>query len=177
MYLAKGETLEASLTKLLSNTSHEKLDKILIPLSRLVRHSINKDLAEAVNGIQDDVERLSQGSENVIDLLCCQPYSNAQLAVLFEQYKLKYYQDIRETVDIDFHDTAQQCLKTIGEVFICIPYLYFIYLFVCLFDYLFNMDKHVHREGRIYSKVSIEILNDFIYSLNCFFTVAHQWHI
>ena len=103
----------------------------------MVRHSINKDLAEDVNEIQDDVERLSQGSENVIDLLCCQPYSNAQLAVLFEQYKLKYYQDIRETIDIDFHDTAQQCLKTIGEVFIVILSLYFIYLFVCLFIYLF----------------------------------------
>ena len=173
------------MTKFLSNTSHEKLDKILIPLSRLVRHSINKDLAENVNEIQDDVERLSQGSENVIDLLCCQPYSNAQLAVLFEQYKLKYYQDIRETIDIDFHDTAQQCLKSIGEVllafllyisFICLLCLLVYLFFVCLF-YLFNLGKQVHREGRINSKVPIEILNDSIYSLNCFFTVSRQWHI
>ena len=142
------------MTKFLNNTSHEKLDKILIPLSRLVRHSINKDLAENVNEIQDDVERLSQGSENVIDLLCCQPYSNAQLAVLFEQYKLKYYQDIRETIDIDFHDTAQQCLKSIGEVllvfllyisFICLFCLLVYLFFVCLF-YLIWANKFIGKD-------------------------------
>ena len=87
---------------------------MIISLASLERSEDSGELDESA--LNDECEQLSEGATSIIDVLATKPCSRTQLKSIFDQFKLKYYMDITESIDIEIQDEfTETVLKTIGK--------------------------------------------------------------
>lgn len=91
----------------------KSLKDIMMSLATLNRTENNREIQDRAL-IDEAADSLSQGSDEIVELLTRKPYSKATLASIFKQYKLRYYLDVVDSIDIEFHDDSQMVLSTIG---------------------------------------------------------------
>jgi len=99
-----------------TNSIGEKLSEeqksMIISLASLERSEDSGELDESA--LNDECEQLSEGATSIIDVLATKPCSRTQLKSIFDQFKLKYYMDITESIDIEIQDEfTETVLKTI----------------------------------------------------------------
>ena len=91
---------------------------MLIALASLERDGESKELDESI--VNEECGELSQGAQSIIDILTTKPYNRGQLRSIFEQFKAKYYLDIKESIEIEFHDEiTETVLQIIGNYLLC----------------------------------------------------------
>jgi len=108
-----NDQFESHVNTSLDQNVTESLRNVMVPLSHLQRNNVNVESMDEQTLIKDDIAHLNEGGDNIVEILTQKPYSTARLAVLFQKYKLEYYLDIKESIELEFHDEAQTCLKTI----------------------------------------------------------------
>ena len=91
------------------------LKDIMISLSTLNRSENNPELEDETL-IKEAADSLNEGANEILNLLTRKPYSKATLSAIFERYKLRYYLDITDSIDLEFHDEPQTILSTIGKI-------------------------------------------------------------
>ena len=101
-----------------TNSIGEKLSEeqksLVISLASLERSEDSGELDESA--LNDECEQLSEGAKSIIDVLATKPCSRTQLKSIFDQFKIKYYMDITESIEIEFQDEfTETVLKTIGK--------------------------------------------------------------
>ena len=86
----------------------------MIPMAALERHGNEIESDEV---IETEADSLNQGPDEIAELLVQKPYNKVTLSAIFERYKLKYYLDITDSIDIEFHNDTQEFLTAIGTFY------------------------------------------------------------
>lgn len=114
MVLVYESTFESDVTNFLDDLVPKSLKDVIIPSCQLQRDENCRELDDEI--IQEEADKLSQGSDEISTLLVQTTYNAATLSAIFKSYKLKYYLDITDSIDIEFHDDTKRFLTTMGEL-------------------------------------------------------------
>ncbi|XP_057316387.1 annexin A8-like protein 1 isoform X2 [Hydractinia symbiolongicarpus] len=112
--LVYGSTFESDVTNSLDDLVPKSFKDVIIPSCQLHRDESCRELDDEI--IQKEADKLSQGSDDISALLVQTTYNAATLSAIFKSYKLKYYLDITDSIDIEFHDDTKRFLTTMVQV-------------------------------------------------------------